>query len=182
MSGNIVDLCPVGALTSKPYSFMARPWELRKTKSIDVMDGLGSNIRVDSRGREVLRILPRNHDGVNEEWISDKTRAAVDGLKKKRLDRPYIRRGGKLEEVSWYEAFNEIAARVKKGGGRKIGAIAGDLCAVEEMFALKTFSMSWAPRIATVASSGQSFIRKTAAAAISSIRPSPALIMPMRCS
>ncbi len=138
MSGNIVDLCPVGALTSKPYSFVARPWELRKTESIDVMDGLGSNIRVDSRGREVLRILPRNNDGVNEEWISDKTRAAVDGLKKKRLDRPYMRRGGKLEEVSWYEAFNEIAARVKKAGGRKIGAIAGDLCAVEEMFALKT--------------------------------------------
>ncbi len=138
MSGNIVDLCPVGALTSKPYSFIARPWELRKTESIDVMDGLGSNIRVDSRGREVLRILPRNHDGVNEEWISDKTRAVVDGLKKKRLDRPYMRRGGKLEEVSWYEAFNEIAARVKKAGGRKIGAIAGDLCAVEEMFALKT--------------------------------------------
>jgi NADH-quinone oxidoreductase subunit G len=138
MSGNIVDLCPVGALTSKPYSFIARPWELRKTESIDVMDGLGSNIRVDSRGREVLRILPRNNDGVNEEWISDKTRAVVDGLKKKRLDRPYMRRGGKLEEVSWYEAFNEIAARVKKAGGRKIGAIAGDLCAVEEMFALKT--------------------------------------------
>jgi NADH-quinone oxidoreductase subunit G len=138
MSGNIVDLCPVGALTSKPYSFVARPWELRKTESIDVMDGLGSNIRVDSRGREVLRILPRNHDGVNEEWISDKTRAVVDGFKKKRLDRPYLRRGGKLEEVSWYEAFNEIAARVKKAGSRKIGAIAGDLCAVEEMFALKT--------------------------------------------
>jgi NADH-quinone oxidoreductase subunit G len=138
MSGNIVDLCPVGALTSKPYSFIARPWELRKTESIDVMDGLGSNIRVDSRGREVLRILPRNHDGVNEEWISDKTRAAVDGLKKKRLDRPYLRRGGKLEEVSWYEAFNEIAARVKKAGSRKIGAIAGDLCAVEETFALKS--------------------------------------------
>ncbi len=138
LSGNVVDLCPVGALTSKPYSFVARPWELRKTESIDVMDGLGSNIRVDSRGREVLRILPRNHDGVNEEWISDKTRAAVDGLKKKRLDRPYMRRGGKLEEVSWYEAFNEIAARVAKAGPKKIGAIAGDLCTVEEMFALKT--------------------------------------------
>jgi NADH-quinone oxidoreductase subunit G len=138
MSGNIVDLCPVGALTSKPYSFVARPWELRKTESIDVMDGLGSNIRVDARGREVMRILPRNHDGVNEEWISDKTRAAVDGLKKKRLDRPYLRRGGKLEEVSWYEAFNEIAARVKRAGVRKVGAIAGDLCAVEDMFALKT--------------------------------------------
>ena len=93
LSGNVVDLCPVGALTSKPYSFTARPWELRKTESIDVMDGLGSNIRIDSRGREVLRILPRNHDGVNEEWISDKTRAAVDGLKRKRLDRPYMRSG-----------------------------------------------------------------------------------------
>jgi NADH-quinone oxidoreductase subunit G len=137
LSGNIVDLCPVGALTSKPYSFVARPWELRKTETIDVMDGLGSNIRADSRGREVLRILPRNHDGVNEEWLSDKSRAAVDGLKRKRLDRPYMRRGGKLEEVSWYEAFNEIAARLKKAGRGKIGAIAGDLCAVEEMYALK---------------------------------------------
>ncbi len=137
LSGNIVDLCPVGALTSKPYSFTARPWELRKTETIDVMDGLGSNIRVDSRGREVLRILPRNHDGVNEEWISDKTRAVVDALKRKRLDRPYMRNNGKLEEVSWYDAFNEIAARVTKAGGKKIGAIAGDLCAVEEMFALK---------------------------------------------
>jgi len=137
LSGNVVDLCPVGALTSKPYSFIARPWELRKTESIDVMDGLGSNIRVDSRGREVMRILPRNHDGVNEEWISDKTRAAVDALKRKRLDRPYMRKGGKLEEVSWYDAFNEVAARVTKAGGKKIGAIAGDLCAAEEMFALK---------------------------------------------
>ena len=137
LSGNVVDLCPVGALTSKPYAYTARPWELRKTESIDVMDGLGSNIRIDSRGREVLRILPRNHDGVNEEWISDKTRAAVDALKRKRLDRPYMRNGGKLEEVSWYDAFNEIAARVKKAGGKRIGAIAGDLCAAEEMFALK---------------------------------------------
>jgi NADH-quinone oxidoreductase subunit G len=137
LSGNVVDLCPVGALTSKPYSFIARPWELRKTESVDVMDGLGSNIRVDNRGREVLRILPRNHDQVNEEWISDKTRAAVDALKRKRLDRPYMRQDGKLEEVSWYTAFNEIAARVKKAGGKRIGAIAGDLCAAEEMFALK---------------------------------------------
>ena len=138
LSGNVVDLCPVGALTSKPYSYTARPWELRKTESIDVMDGLGSNIRIDSRGREVLRILPRNHDGVNEEWISDKTRAAVDALKRKRLDRPYMRSGGKLEEVSWYDAFNEISARVAKSGGKKVGAIAGDLSTVEEMFALKT--------------------------------------------
>ncbi|MBT3070395.1 NADH-quinone oxidoreductase subunit NuoG [Rhodomicrobium sp. Az07] len=138
LSGNVIDLCPVGALTSKPYSFLARPWELRKTESIDVMDGLGSNIRIDSRGREVMRILPRNHDGVNEEWLSDKSRALVDGLKKKRLDRPYMRRDGVLEEVSWYEAFTEIAARVEKAGARKVGAIAGDLCSVEDMFALKT--------------------------------------------
>ena len=137
LSGNVVDLCPVGALTSKPYSYTARPWELRKTESIDVMDGLGSNIRIDSRGREVLRILPRNHDAVNEEWISDKTRAAVDALKRKRLDRPYMRVGGKLEEVSWYDAFSEIAMRVSKARGKGVGAIAGDLCTVEEMFALK---------------------------------------------
>src|SRR5690606_31459946 len=127
LSGNVVDLCPVGALTSKPYSFIARPWELRKTESIDVMDALGSSIRVDSRGREVLRILPRNHDEVNEEWISDKTRAVVDGLRRRRLDRPYMRRGGQLEEVTWREAFNEIAARMKAAGPQRIGAIAGDL-------------------------------------------------------
>jgi NADH-quinone oxidoreductase subunit G len=138
LSGNVVDLCPVGALTSKPYAFKARPWELRKTESIDVMDGLGSNIRVDARGREILRILPRNHDGVNEEWISDKTRFVWDGLKRGRLDRPYIRRDGKLEETTWGEAFTEIAERVKAAGGTKIGAIAGDLAAVEEMYALKT--------------------------------------------
>ena len=137
LSGNVVDLCPVGALTSKPYSYTARPWELRKTESVDVMDGLGSNIRIDSRGREVLRILPRNHDAVNEEWISDKTRAAVDALKRKRLDRPYMRVGGKLEEVSWYDAFSEIAVRVSKARGKGVGAIAGDLATVEEMFALK---------------------------------------------
>jgi NADH-quinone oxidoreductase subunit G len=138
MSGNVVDLCPVGALTSKPYAFKARPWELRKTESIDVMDGLGSNIRVDARGREILRILPRNNDAVNEEWISDKTRFVWDGLKRGRLDRPYIRRDGKLEETSWGEAFTEIAERVKSAGGNKIGAIAGDLAAIEEMYALKT--------------------------------------------
>ncbi len=137
LSGNVVDLCPVGALTSKPYSYTARPWELRKTESIDVMDGLGSNIRIDARGREVLRILPRNHDDVNEEWISDKTRAAVDALKRKRLDRPYMRVNGKLEEVSWYEAFREIAVRISKARGKGLGAIAGDLSSVEEMFAAK---------------------------------------------
>ncbi len=137
LSGNVIDLCPVGALTSKPYAFSARPWELRKTESIDVMDGLGSNIRIDARGREIMRILPRNHDGVNEEWISDKTRFIWDGLKRQRLDRPYMRSGGKLVEVGWDEAFNEIKARVSASSGARIGAIAGDLCAVEEMFALK---------------------------------------------
>ena len=138
LSGNVIDLCPVGALTSKPYAFKARPWELRKTESIDVMDGLGSNIRVDARGREILRILPRNHDWVNEEWISDKARFVWDGLRRGRLDRPYIRREGKLREASWNEAFAEIAERVKAAGGSKIGAIAGDLAPVEDMFALKS--------------------------------------------
>jgi NADH-quinone oxidoreductase subunit G len=148
LSGNVIDLCPVGALTSKPYAFKARPWELRKTESIDVMDGIGSNIRVDARGREILRILPRNHDGVNEEWISDKTRFVWDGLKRGRLDRPYIRRDGKLEEASWNEVFTEIAERVKAAGGGKIGAIAGDLAAVEEMFALKSlFTMLGSPHL-----------------------------------
>jgi NADH-quinone oxidoreductase subunit G len=148
LSGNVIDLCPVGALTSKPYAFKARPWELRKTESIDVMDGLGSNIRVDARGREILRILPRNHDGVNEEWISDKTRFVWDGLRRSRLDRPYIRRDGKLEEASWGEAFTEIAERVKSAGGHKIGAIAGDQVAVEEMYALKSlFSKLGSPHL-----------------------------------
>jgi NADH-quinone oxidoreductase subunit G len=109
LSGNVVDLCPVGALTSKPYAFNARPWELKKTESIDVMDAVGSNIRVDSRGREVLRILPRLHEDVNEEWLADKGRYVWDGLSRRRLDRPYIRRGGKLEAASWNEAFLAIA-------------------------------------------------------------------------
>jgi NADH-quinone oxidoreductase subunit G len=142
LSGNVIDLCPVGALTSKPYAFKARPWELRKTESIDVMDGLGSNIRVDARGREIMRILPRNHDDVNEEWISDKTRFVWDGLKRARLDRPYIRRDGKLREASWNEAFAEIAERVNAAGPQKIGAIAGDLAPVEDMYALKSLFLA----------------------------------------
>jgi NADH-quinone oxidoreductase subunit G len=142
LSGNVIDLCPVGALTSKPYAFTARPWELRKTESVDVMDALGSNIRIDARGRDIMRILPRNHDSVNEEWISDKTRFVWDGLKRQRLDRPYMRSGGKLVEVEWREAFNEIKARVAASNGARIGAIAGDLCAVEETFALKQLMQS----------------------------------------
>jgi NADH-quinone oxidoreductase subunit G len=137
LQGNLVDICPVGALTSKPYAFAARPWELGKTQSIDVMDGVGSAIRVDTRGREVMRILPRVNDAVNEEWISDKTRHVVDGLRTQRLDRPYIRENGKLRAASWSEAFAAIAAKVRLSDGKRLGAIAGDLAAVEEMFALK---------------------------------------------
>jgi NADH-quinone oxidoreductase subunit G len=137
LQGNLVDICPVGALTSKPYAFAARPWELGKTQSIDVMDGVGSAIRVDTRGREVMRILPRVNEAVNEEWISDKTRHIVDGLRTQRLDRPYIRENGQLRAASWQEAFATIAAKADRIDGKRIGAIAGDVAAVEEMFALK---------------------------------------------
>jgi NADH-quinone oxidoreductase subunit G len=137
LQGNLVDICPVGALTSKPYAFAARPWELGKTQSIDVMDGVGSAIRVDTRGREVMRILPRINELVNEEWISDKARHVVDGLRTQRLDRPYIRENGKLRAASWTEAFGVIAAKVGRSDGKRMGAIAGDLAGVEEMFALK---------------------------------------------
>ena len=133
LQGNIIDLCPVGALTSKPYAFTARPWELMKTETIDVMDALGSNIRVDTKGREVMRILPRNHDDINEEWISDKTRFVWDGLRRQRLDQPYVRKNGKLKPVSWDEAFSAINKAID---GKKIAAIAGDLVSVEAMFAL----------------------------------------------
>ena len=134
LQGNIIDLCPVGALTSKPYAFTARPWELTKTETIDVMDALGSNIRVDTKGREVMRILPRNHDGVNEEWISDKTRFVWDGLRRQRLDRPYIRENGKLRPASWPEALAAAAAAIK---GRTVAGLVGDLAPVEAAFALK---------------------------------------------
>ncbi len=137
LQGNVIDLCPVGALTSRPYAFQARPWELRKTETIDVMDALGSAIRVDSRDREVLRILPRLNEDVNEEWISDKTRFIWDGLRTQRLDRPYVRKNGKLKPATWDEAFAAIAEKVKGTTPDRIGAIAGDLCSVEEMFALK---------------------------------------------
>ena len=137
LQGNVVDLCPVGALTSKPYAFAARPWELNKTELIDVMDALGSAIRVDTRGREVMRILPRVNEDVNEEWISDKTRHVVDGLRTQRLDQPYIRQGARLVPATWSDAFAAIAAKVKVAKPDRIGAIAGDLAAVEEMFALK---------------------------------------------
>jgi NADH-quinone oxidoreductase subunit G len=134
LQGNIIDLCPVGALVSKPYAFTARPWELSKTESIDVMDALGSNIRVDTKGREVMRMLPRNHDGVNEEWISDKTRFVWDGLRRQRLDTPYIRENGKLRKAEWPEALAAAAAAMK---GKKIAGLIGDLVPVEAAFALK---------------------------------------------
>ena len=137
LQGNVVDLCPVGALTSKPYAFTARPWELAKTQSIDVMDALGSAIRIDTRGREVMRILPRTNDDVNEEWISDKTRHVVDGMRTQRLDQPYIRENGRLRPASWSEAFSAIAAAVNRTTANRIGAIVGDLAAVGEMYALK---------------------------------------------
>ena len=137
LSANIIDLCPVGALTSKPYEFIARPWELRKTESVDVLDAVGSNIRIDSRGGAVLRVLPRLHEDINEEWISDKTRFALDGLKRNRLDRPYVRRNGKLHEVEWREAFAVIAERAAQVPGSRIAAIAGDLADCESMLALK---------------------------------------------
>ncbi|MBX3511297.1 MAG: NADH-quinone oxidoreductase subunit NuoG [Hyphomonadaceae bacterium] len=132
LSANVIDLCPVGALTSKPYAFNARPWELKKTESIDVMDALGSNIRVDSRGDAVLRVLPRVNEEINEEWISDKTRYAEDGLNRQRLDRPYIRENGKLRPASWDEAL-AATAKALSGDPRRVGVIAGDLACAESM-------------------------------------------------
>jgi NADH-quinone oxidoreductase subunit G len=137
LQGNVVDICPVGALTSKPYAFAARPWELNKTETIDVMDALGCAIRVDTRGREVMRILPRVNEDINEEWISDKTRHVVDGLRTQRLDQPYLREHGRLRPASWSKAFQAIAAKVVKTSPKRMGAIVGDLAAVEEIFALK---------------------------------------------
>ena len=142
LQGNIADLCPVGALLPAPQSFRARSWELQKTQTIDVMDAVGSAIRVDTRGREVMRILPRVNEAVNEEWISDKTRQIVDGLKTQRLDRPYLRENGKLRPATWQEAFAAIAAKVKATPPARIGAIAGDLASVEEIFALKSLMES----------------------------------------
>ncbi|MEC3860043.1 NADH-quinone oxidoreductase subunit NuoG [Mesobacterium sp. TK19101] len=135
LQGNIIDLCPVGALVSKPYAFTARPWELTKTETIDVMDALGSNIRVDTKGREVMRILPRNHDGVNEEWISDKTRFVWDGLRRQRLDKPYVRENGRLRPASWPEALGLASSKIKDAS--KLAGIVGDLAPVEAAYSLK---------------------------------------------
>ena len=137
LSANIIDLCPVGALTSKPYAFVARPWELNKVDSVDALDAVGTNIRIDARGPEVLRILPRINDDVNEEWLGDKSRFAIDGLKRRRLDRPWVRRDGKLVAATWPEAFAAITEKLNGLKGDRIGAIAGDLCDAESMLALK---------------------------------------------
>ena len=142
LQANVADLCPVGALTHKPQAFNYRPWELSKTPSVDVMDAVGSAIRVDARGREVMRILPRVNEAVNEEWISDKTRQVVDGLRLQRLDRPFLRENGRLRPASWPEAFAAIAGRMQGLAPKRIGAIVGDLAAVEEIFALKLLMQS----------------------------------------
>ena len=137
LSANIIDLCPVGALTSKPYAYIARPWELAKTESVDVLDAVGSNIRVDSRGAQVMRVLPRLNEDVNEEWLNDKSRFAADGLSRRRLDRPLLRQNGKLVEVEWREAFDAIVAHLEGVEGKRIAAIVGDLIDAEAMLALK---------------------------------------------
>ncbi|WP_282602960.1 NADH-quinone oxidoreductase subunit NuoG [Paracoccus sp. PARArs4] len=144
LQGNIIDLCPVGALVSKPYAFTARPWELTKTETIDVMDALGSSIRVDTKGREVMRIMPRNHDGVNEEWISDKTRFVWDGLRRQRLDKPYIRENGKLRPATWPEA---LTAATRAMSGRKVAGLVGDLVPVEAAYSLKTLIESMGGKV-----------------------------------
>jgi NADH-quinone oxidoreductase subunit G len=142
LSGNVVDLCPVGALTAKPYAFNARPWELRKTESIDVMDAQGCNIRVDARGPQVMRVLPRLNEEINEEWISDKARHACDGLQRQRLDRPYIRNNGKLFPATWRDAFAVIAERCAASTPQSMSAVVGDLAAAEEIKALKDLMTS----------------------------------------
>lgn len=142
LSGNIIDLCPVGALTSKPYEFKARSWELKKTESIDVFDALGTNICINTRGPEVMRILPRLNEDINEEWMADKARFAYDGLKRQRLDRPYIRQNGKLKECSWDAALQFVATKIETAKSNEMAAIAGDLCDVESMFALKELMQS----------------------------------------
>ena len=148
LSGNVIDLCPVGALTSKPYAFMARPWELRSTESIDISDAVGSNIRIDSRGTEILRILPRFNESVNEEWISDKARFGYDGLRYQRLDSPHIRKTvfengqkvSRLCKTSWEEAFQKIRYELEAcESPSQVGGVIGDLVDSESAFAFKDF-------------------------------------------
>ena len=181
LQGNVVDLCPVGALTSKPYAFAARPWELGKTESIDVMDALGSAIRIDTRGREVMRILPRVNDDVNEEWISDKTRHVVDGLRTQRLDQPYLRENDRLVPASWSAAFAAIAAKMKTAGRahrrhrRRSRRGRGDVRAQAVDGATRR------PRASTAARTAWRCIRNGAGRPISSTPPLPASKPPTRC-
>jgi NADH-quinone oxidoreductase subunit G len=154
LSANVIDLCPVGALTSRPYAFEARPWELKKTLGIDVSDAVGSNIRIDSRGGAVLRVLPRTNDDVNEEWISDKARYQVEGLSVRRLDRPWLRKGGRLVEASWDEAFKAIA---KAKPGASIAAVAGDLLDCETMFAAKALLRALGSNLIEARQTGMSY-------------------------
>ncbi|MCB2055191.1 MAG: NADH-quinone oxidoreductase subunit G [Geminicoccaceae bacterium] len=142
LQGNIIDLCPVGALNSKPYEYRARTWELKKTESIDVLDAVGSNIRVDTRGNEVMRILPRLHEDINEEWLSDKARFSYDGLKRRRLDRPYVKRDGKLQEASWRDAFAAIAHRLDGRDPGRIGFVIGDMVDCETMVLVKDLAQA----------------------------------------
>ena len=137
LSGNVIDLCPVGALTSKPYAFSARPWELKQTESIDVMDAIGSNIRIDTKGNKVMRVLPRNNDEVNEEWISDKTRFFWDGLSLQRIDKPYLRENGKLRQVSWNKAIDVASDKLLNTNPEKIASITGDLVSIESIYSIK---------------------------------------------
>ncbi len=182
LSGNVVDLCPVGALVSKPYSFEARPWELRKIPGIDVMDAVGSNIRIDARQREVMRALPRINEDVNEEWISDKTRHAVDGLLRRRLDRPWIRRDGKLHAASWGEAFELIAARLNGAGAGDVAAIAGDLQDLESIYAMQALLRSYGSSLHECRQDGARFDVSSPAAyrfnsTIAGIEAAPAILL-----
>jgi NADH-quinone oxidoreductase subunit G len=182
LSGNVVDLCPVGALVSKPYSFEARPWELRKVPGIDVMDAVGTNIRIDHRFREVMRALPRINEDVNEEWAHDKTRHAVDGLVRRRLDRPWVRRGGKLQPATWAEAFEAIAAQLQGATGDQVAGIAGDLQDVESIYALKALLRSYGSSLHESRQDGARFDVSSPAAyrfnaTIAGIEKAPAILL-----
>ena len=182
LSGNMVDLCPVGALTSKPYAFTARPWELNKTESIDVMDALGSAIRIDTRGREVMRILPRTNDDVNEEWISDKTRYVVDGLSTPAARPPLHARGRPLEAASWKEAFAAIAAQGEDGGRQAHRRHRRRSCRRRgDVRAQGPDAAAWAASISIAARTARRSTRLRAAPAICSTPPSPVSRRPMRC-
>jgi NADH-quinone oxidoreductase subunit G len=182
LSGNVVDLCPVGALVSKPYSFEARPWELRKVPGIDVMDAVGTNIRIDHRFREVMRVLPRLNEDVNEEWAHDKTRHAVDGLVRRRLDRPWVRREDKLQPATWAEAFEAIAARLNGAKGDQVAGLAGDLQDLESVFALKKLLNGLASSLHECRTDGARFDVSTPAAyrfnsTIAGIEAAPAILL-----